>query len=396
MSSTLQASVFIVKNYSDNLYSIKNTEDLTMKQMFDISEKLIAEQSDEIYGINTFNWEDSSWKYLSLVGDEEVISLLHTKVYVISDSVLCLGKMKENPQSNIAWEDILTWFKSSPEYRALDTIDGEPMEFEWNIFPGLTTLQLLQKFMNKMSDPDQFQGRIIFLSMFNDLSWGSKDNEKECESSAQLVYLYAKTIFSRTMVIPRTWIRKEIVFYSRIQSTRTMGQSCGADDVDICRRQTPSLPIHESIVQRSAQKQCGGKLSIHFCADGETVETVFRTIISVDQLSIYGAVSDMCEECGTCHDRTGRPVVARQSNPLFVPSVMKTHIPLTDDPAQEQDLWQRYQERIEKLSQQDRVIKFCTDVRFLTTVEVGQYFMTEDSQIQWTVVSTHCQEMKLI
>ena len=29
------------KNYSDNWHSIKNTEDLTMKQMFDISEKLL-------------------------------------------------------------------------------------------------------------------------------------------------------------------------------------------------------------------------------------------------------------------------------------------------------------------------------------------------------------------
>ena len=34
-----------------------------------------------------------------LAGEEEVISLLHTKVYVFSDSVLCLGKMNENPQS---------------------------------------------------------------------------------------------------------------------------------------------------------------------------------------------------------------------------------------------------------------------------------------------------------
>ena len=56
-----------------------------------------------------------------------------------------------------------------------------------------------------------------------------------------------------------------------------------------------------------------------------------------------------------------------QSNPLFVPSVMKTHIPLTDDPAQqEEELLQRCQERIEHVSQQDRVIKFCTDAGFLT------------------------------
>ena len=49
MSSTLEASVFMGKNYLDNLHSIKNTgKDLTMKQMFEISEKLITEQSDEI------------------------------------------------------------------------------------------------------------------------------------------------------------------------------------------------------------------------------------------------------------------------------------------------------------------------------------------------------------
>ena len=142
VSSTLQASVFMGRNYSDNLHSIKHTEDLTKKQMFDISEKLISEQSDEIYGVNTINWEDSSWKYLSLIGDEQVISLSNTKVYVFSDSVLCLGKMNENPQSNCAWEDRLTWFKSSSECRALDTIEGESMKFEWNIFPGFTTLQL--------------------------------------------------------------------------------------------------------------------------------------------------------------------------------------------------------------------------------------------------------------
>ena len=58
MSSTLQASVFMGKNYSDNWHSIKDTEDLTMKQMFDMSEKLISEQSDEIYGVKTINSEE--------------------------------------------------------------------------------------------------------------------------------------------------------------------------------------------------------------------------------------------------------------------------------------------------------------------------------------------------
>ena len=58
---------------------------------------------------------------------------------------------------------------------------------------------------------------------------------------------------------------------------------------------------------------------------------------------------------------------------------MKTPTPLTDDPAQEDPL-QRYQERVERLSQQNRVIKICTDAGFLTTVPVGQYFMTKDTE----------------
>ena len=176
LSSTLEAYVFMGKNHLEILHSIKNTgNDLTMKQMFDISEKLIAEQSDEIHGVNTVNLDDFSWKHLSLIGDEEVVSLSHAKVYVFSDSVLCLGKMSENPQSNTVWEDKLTFFKSSSQSRALDTIDGGPMELEWNIFPGFTTLQLcykVQEFLSKMSkEPEEFTGRIIFLSMFNDISW---------------------------------------------------------------------------------------------------------------------------------------------------------------------------------------------------------------------------------
>ena len=162
-------------------------EDLKMKQMFDISEKAISEQSGEIYEVKTINWEDSSWKYLSLIVDEQVISLQRTKVYVFSDSVLCPGKMNENPQSNVAWEDRLTWFKSSKEYIALDRIDGEPMEFEWNIFPGFNKLQLshkVQELLLRLSvTPDKFTGRIIFMSMFDDISW---------KSNAQLVSLFVK------------------------------------------------------------------------------------------------------------------------------------------------------------------------------------------------------------
>ena len=74
MCVTLESAFFMGKNYPDNQHSIKNAKDLTVEQMFDISAKLVSQQ-DEIYGVKTIDWDDYSWKYLSLVGDEQVISL---------------------------------------------------------------------------------------------------------------------------------------------------------------------------------------------------------------------------------------------------------------------------------------------------------------------------------
>ena len=88
----------------------------------------------------------------------------------------------------------------------------------------------------------------------------------------------------------------------------------------------------------------------------------------------------MCEEYETFHDRTGQPVVGVQSSSSFVPSVIKTEVPLDcDDRARKDLLLQQYGERIEKLSQQDRLSKICMDAGFLNVVEIGQYFMTKDT-----------------
>ena len=96
MTVTMESAVFMGKNYLNNCQSIANTTDLTLKQMFDMSTRLMSEQ-DEISGLETIGWENHSWKYLSLIGDERVFNLQRTKVCVFSDSVLFLGKILENP-----------------------------------------------------------------------------------------------------------------------------------------------------------------------------------------------------------------------------------------------------------------------------------------------------------
>ena len=101
MSVTMESAVFMGRDYLNNCHSIANTKDLTLKQMFDILTRL-AQRSTSF-----------------------------------SDSVLFLGKIQENTQSNDAWEQRLGWFKSSPEYRNFDRIDGRANGIRVEYFPRI-------------------------------------------------------------------------------------------------------------------------------------------------------------------------------------------------------------------------------------------------------------------
>ena len=56
------------------------------------------------------------------------------------------------------------------------------MEFEWKIFPGFRTAAILKDTQNKMvelqCDPADFKDTIIFISMFNDIEWEARENER--------------------------------------------------------------------------------------------------------------------------------------------------------------------------------------------------------------------------
>ena len=87
MAATLNAATFMGKNFSTIQSFVKNFEDLTLKQMFDIIAKLVNNQ-DEINGLDKIRWGKNSWKRLSLIGDETVINLQSTKVCLLGFCVV--------------------------------------------------------------------------------------------------------------------------------------------------------------------------------------------------------------------------------------------------------------------------------------------------------------------
>ena len=143
-----------------------------------------------------------------------------------------------------------------------------------------------------------------------------------------------------------------------------------------------------------------GKLSIHFTVPIGQRLRLFFAYLFLQISSVFTEQSrNMCEGCESLHDRSGQPdKVMGQS---IVLSEIKTEVPLdNDDPAYQNLLLQRYEERIKSLSQTDRVSKFCMDAGFRSVVGIGQYFMTKETMeisensIQWPVVNTLFQEKK--
>ena len=126
--------------------------------------------------------------------------------------MLCLRRIHQNPESNKAWEQRVGWITSSQSYRDFDGTSGEPTEFEWNIFQGFDTLQLYGKVKDLLcrlgETPEMFTGRILFISMFNDISCGKKDNEEECLAHAKVVSLYCdqKTMKKNACQMPISFL----------------------------------------------------------------------------------------------------------------------------------------------------------------------------------------------
>ena len=176
---------------------------------------------------------------------------------------------------------------------------------------------------------------------------------------------------SLVLVLKRNGTLSKRTVHKEIGTKLQKGCCCNSLRADV---QFSVLRLHCPEVNSKAKDMV--KLSIHFAAVQETIETIFRIIVSANQLSPYGAVTERCEEYESRHDRSGRPdKVMGQS---IVHSAIKTEVLLeNDDPAYQNFLLQQYEERIERLSQQDKVSKFCMDAGFLSVVESGQYFHDE-------------------
>ena len=253
--------------------------------------------------------------------------------------MLCLGKVLQHPKSNEASKNRVAGIRSEKSYRDYVAINGESTEFEY-IFTGFTTLQLCDKINDLLSflgqTPATFTGRILFMSMFNDISCDRKDNKDECLRNVESVKVFENS--------PQgVW---DNIAEQMLLEFAESGHP-------IFRATTP--------LSRGNLKSKGrGKLSIHFAVDQDTIDTIYRIILAVNQLSVYGAVAPVCEEFEGHQDRSGEPEILMGQS--IVLDEVKAETPLHNkNPMNDQIIWQRYIQQVESLSPENKVSKFCME-----------------------------------
>ena len=128
--------------------------------------------------------------------------------------------------------------------------------------------------------------------------------------------------------------------------------------------------------RRELTSKVGGKTSIHFNGSTENIELLLQMVISVNQVSLYGAVADMIEELSVGRRALGKLVASGQ---LDKQEILAEPAETQANEERQGDLLQEYEERFEKLTEDRRLSKLCSEAG-LRLVEIGQFFYALPSQ----------------
>ena len=118
MATTLNAATFMGKNCSTVQSGVKNHEDLTLKQMFDVTAQMVNNQ-DEINGLDKILHGKNSWTHLSLINDEVVINLQSTSLCLLG---FCVVPRKGSSTS---------WIQRSLEEHSCGSTSREKLQRLW-------------------------------------------------------------------------------------------------------------------------------------------------------------------------------------------------------------------------------------------------------------------------
>ena len=216
------------------------------------------------------------------------------------------------------------------------------------------------------------------MSLYNDIVWRKRGNTEKCIVNSVTVANYARRFFTELTLINQTEIGQK--------TAEMMMPTLHSESGHRISRATSALERGEL---RSKEK---GNKSSHFNGSEETIELILRTIISVNQLSIYGAAADLWKELSDDSEDAGKLAADEDLESLEIPTEFPIHDPHTNAELQG-NLLQDYEYKFE-LPEDQKLSKLCCDAG-LKIVERGQLFITLDEEEGPDKMKNSCREYTL-
>ena len=167
----------------------------------------------KIVNVRCLEYSSPTW-VRSVLPNDQAIKCAKAKVCVYADCVQCVGQMKDTPEAVERCKGQVEGLKLYSSYQDAMVIDEEAIEFEWKIFPGFSSLYVLEKIQQDLEkrkiEPEEFTDQIIFMSMFNEHCMEHQWWELcfECRKSEEL----RNEILKRTLDILGSRLGREVVW----------------------------------------------------------------------------------------------------------------------------------------------------------------------------------------
>ena len=226
--------------------------------------------------------------------------------------------------------------------------------------------------------PETYTGRILFMSMFNDISCDRKGNKDECLANAETVKVLARRfgIGQWSFIGPGS----EKKWYSSENSPQGAWDDTAEQMLlEFAESGHPTFRATTPLSRGILKSKGRGKLSIHFAADvRHNWYNLSHYSFCQSAQCLRSSGSYMRGIWGAIKIEQGEPVILVGQS--IVLGEVKAETPLHDeDPMNDQIIWQQYIQQIESLSPENKVSRFCKEAGFMRVVEVGQYFVTTDT-----------------
>ena len=137
------------------------------------------------------------------------------------------------------------------------------------------------------------------------------------------------------------------------------------------------LPVPLRAENHEAKKEARSQYT-SINGSNENNELLLRTVISVNQLSVYGAIADLCNELPKYLRAPVKLAATDHLEKMEIPAVLSKAEDSTNA-QQRGNLVQEYERKVEQLPEDQELSKLCSGAG-LKLVETGQYFCTLDTE----------------